>query len=130
MKIRTKKKDKLQLELTPLIDVVFLLLSFYMLTSSFNKPEGLPLELPAAEAAQITKDKPSTISIINELEVELDKETVKISELENSLKSFDMNKHSFIVRSDKKSQIGVLVSVLDAIQNSGGKNVSIATTRK
>ena len=130
MKIRTKTKKKLQLELTPLIDVVFLLLSFYMLTSSFNKPEGLPMELPEAEAAQTNKDKPSTISIINESEVELDEETVKISELENSLKSFDMKKHSFIVRSDKKSQVGVLVSVLDAIQNSGGKNVSIATTRK
>lgn len=129
MKIRKKKKEQSHLELTPLIDVVFLLLSFYMLTSTFNKSEGLPLELPTAEAAQLNENKTNTISIVNNTQVSVNDKNINISDLAKNLEDLDMKTHSFIIRSDKRSKVGTLVSVLDAIQSAGGNSVSIATEK-
>ena len=130
MKLPKRKKNTTLLELTPLIDIVFLLLSFYMLTSSFNAAEGLPMELPTADAPRVDTNKACTISIIDKDQVQFDDNKIPIFKLHDNIKSLDMNRHSFLIRSDKKSNVGTLVSVLEIIQDAGGKNVSIATTKR
>lgn len=63
MNFRSREKEELDLNLTPLIDVVFLLLIFFMVTTTFNRETELKIELPKAEGSAPAVEKVLEISI-------------------------------------------------------------------
>ncbi len=61
---RTQYRDNLRLNLTPLIDMVFLLLVFFMMTTTFNRESQLEINLPEATSAESTPVTPSVIRVV------------------------------------------------------------------
>ncbi|VAX17516.1 Biopolymer transport protein ExbD/TolR [hydrothermal vent metagenome] len=118
--------------LTPLIDIVFLLLIFFMLTAHFVQDEAIKINLPEASGAEeVNETKIVKISIDKNDNVFLDDESVDLISLEpklvSALKSHE-NK-SVQIRGDNDSGLGIAVSILDMARRAGATDVDIITKR-
>ena len=128
---RKNRREHLVPELTPLIDVVFLLLIFFMVSSVFKKEElALLLNLPKAEAGKADETPKNFITI------ELSKDSMayegvklELSELQNRVESID--KKSLVnLRVDGEVQYDRVVTILDLLQKYKLENLSLITTKK
>jgi len=116
--------------LTPLIDIVFLLLVFFMLTAHFVTDEGLPIELPEAESAISLEDQePLEIKITNAGQITFAGQQVQIEGLNDYLRPLLAAKKEkrVLIRGDKDVGLGDSVKVIDAARMAGATGVDIVT---
>ena len=119
------------LDLTPMIDIVFNLLIFFLLTLSFTQA-SLPLNLPEAETAVPREVKTIRVEVKNRDEIMLDGRRIALPGLYPAFQSAvqaDPNKELELF-SDKAISFGVVVEVLDLAKKAGIKNISVATSAK
>ena len=116
------------LRITPLIDIIFLLLLFFMLTSVFVQP-GLPVDLPEAATAEFQEEQTGVVIYIsrfgdialNEQRVAFDDLAVMIAEqLQRS------SRPQVTIQADKEVAFGLFVRVLDAAKEAGGEDLIIS----
>ena len=125
-----KKREMLVPDLTPLIDVVFILLIFFIVSSVIKKDElALNLALPSSS----TKIK---VSNAKEFNIELKNNTIALNGIKISLKKLDKelenikNKNkSIYLRIDKKTPYEKLVNILDSLQKNELNNISLITNK-
>ncbi len=135
MNFRPRQRRSVDVNLTPLIDVVFLLLIFFMVTTTFNRQSELKIELPEAAAA-IEPESVEPIELVidakgryfvNEQElVNTQPETVQAA-LQEAMK--DHEEASLIIRADAQTPHQSVVTAMDAAAKLGLTRLSIATTR-
>ncbi|MFK5914207.1 MAG: biopolymer transporter ExbD [Woeseiaceae bacterium] len=119
--------------LTPLIDIVFLLLVFFMLTAHFVKDEVLDITLPEAESA-------TTLDNEEALEIVLDKrghilikqKYIAVSDLDKILQQMLSGRKNkqVILRGDEVAQLGLTVKVMDAARKAGAVSLDIITQKR
>ncbi len=114
-----------QLEITPLIDCVFLLLIFFMLTSNFVVRRGINIKLPRASVQEVVKTRVVTITISSEDIIYLDGKIFTRGELERYLKK--LKPHSIFIKADRDSTLGVVVEIWDICKQLGINKIGIAT---
>ncbi len=126
-----KKREFITPELTPLIDVVFLLLIFFLVSSVFKKDEfALLLNLPVTESGEGAKEKVDEINIeINNSSFALNKEKLSINELEEKLKNYEA-KVSINIRADEESAYKHLIKVFEILQTQNKENISLITKKQ
>lgn len=128
---RRNRRESLTMDLTPLIDVVFLLLVFFLVTSVFKKDElALLLKLPKTEqgAGSQKKIEQITIELSNE-EVAIDGEKIEMEGLEANLEK--AQKETLInLRVDGDVRYERLVKVLDLLQVKKLENISLITNKE
>lgn len=121
------------LSLTPLIDVVFLLLIFFLVTTRFEEEErDMAVNLPKASAAEPTifQGKEIFVTITPEGEYFLEGKQYSAASLENKLKSLYENnpgKQKVKIRADEKSRTSHLVTVMNACNQANIRDYTIAT---
>ena len=126
MKLALKHKNA-RIELIPLIDIIFLLLVFFIYSMlSMAVYRGIPVTLPNAETVESTKDKALFITIDDKGNVFLDKELVK-DDLLSHLKREHMAcpQKTAIISGDGDSPYRVFVDVLDKVRIAGFRKVSM-----
>jgi biopolymer transport protein ExbD len=117
---------KRQIEITPLIDCVFLLLIFFMLTSNFVVTPGVNIELPQAASAKTVDSRKITLNISAEDIVYLKDKVLTSWELKQYL---ERNKvKSVFIKADKNSSLGAVISIWDLCKRAGIK-VSVAAKK-
>ncbi|HEC29047.1 MAG TPA: biopolymer transporter ExbD [Gammaproteobacteria bacterium] len=135
MNLGGKPKDEPDVNLTPLIDVVFLLLIFFMVSTTFKKDTEIKVDLPEASAEPIKKNRKVFEIIIdargryfvNKKELVSNKiKTMKQVLLKNMGKD---SKKPLIIRADYKAPHGSVVMVMDAARQLGIVKLSIATSQ-
>ncbi|MBU1152649.1 biopolymer transporter ExbD [bacterium] len=129
MKFRKVLVLKARLDMAPLIDVVFLLLIFFLLTSSFVLQPGIKVKLPKAKTTEISKEEEVYITIDKDNFLYLNEKLIPEEELNKRLlrlASEDPNK-LVIVKADQDVRHGRVVGVLDQIKRSGLSKLAIAT---
>jgi len=125
-----KRPESLTPDITPLIDVVFILLIFFIVSSVFKKEElVLMLDLPASQAEELKIDE-QEIS----LEISVDKfaiygKEVTILELEEKLSLITKKTKNIIVRIDKSVPYERVVKVLDSLQKYDLNNLALVTKK-
>ena len=133
MRFQTHKRDEVQLDITPLVDVVFLLLIFFMLSTTLSINPGIKVDLPRASAKQVKKKK-TTVRIAIEASGRIYADGKKISlQKLNGIFSGLAKKDPetlVIIEADKKVYHGVVVKVMDAAKISGLNKLAIATEPK
>lgn len=119
------------MDLTPLIDVVFLLLIFFLLTSVSAKPM-MPLNLPEAETSVAAEQATVVVAIKLDGNVYVNNEPVAIEALPATLENlFENNaKRELNLMSDKGVVFGRVVQVLDIAQKAGAENIAVVTENK
>ncbi|PJA32129.1 MAG: biopolymer transporter ExbD [Zetaproteobacteria bacterium CG_4_9_14_3_um_filter_53_7] len=116
--------------LTPLIDIVFLLLVFFMLTAHFVRDEGLPIELPeAASAVSLEEQKPIEIKISGDGLISVAGQQVPVERLGSILTPLlaGSPEKRVMIRGDKDAGLGDSVRVIDAARLAGATGVDIVT---
>ena len=125
-----KKRSELLVDLTPMIDVVFLMLIFFMVSTSFTAANSLKLELPQSKAQVANKDeKQVSVSINAEGELFVQEERVKDGDLRRRVLNISKGDPNMrvVLRADAEARHKRVVYVLDTIRELGMGKVGIAT---
>ncbi len=119
-----------EVNLTPLIDMVFILLIFFIVTSSFVKESGIEVNRPSAQTAERQERGNIIIAANAKGEVWIDKHQVDIHTLRAHVERLraENPEGSVVIMADEKSQTGLLVQIMDQVRLAGVSNVSIAAT--
>jgi len=129
MKFKTKKKKGNIINITSLIDVLFLLLIFMMVSSTFMEEPGIKLDLPETKSAPSIKKSKYILSIEKSGKLFLNKKSVSLTNLETNLKTIllKMKDESLILKGDANISYGKVVKIMDIVKKSGVKKLIIST---
>lgn len=126
-----RKTEIITPDLTPLIDVVFILLIFFIVSSVFKKEElALMLTLPPSQAQEIEVEIKQINIELSRDELALKGEKVSIAEFEKSLKTIMKKDKPIIVRIDQDVTYKRLVIILDLLQKYSLNNLALVTNKK
>ena len=130
---RRKKREELRVELTPMIDVVFLLLIFFMISTTFIETPGLSIKLPESSTS-IADREPDEVKIYlsKEGEIFLQEEKINIAALRAHLKTFGERSRGVtcLLLADEEARHGQVVQLMDTAKESGFGKLAIATEAK
>jgi len=116
-----------QIDIAPLVDVIFQLLIFFMLTSSFIVPSGIRVNLPKAVTSQMVKSKSLEIVVSGENVIYIEGRVVNIQELKPILKELQTRDQPLLIKADRRARLGRVVEIWDMARNLGLSQVNIAT---
>ncbi|CED56694.1 TonB system biopolymer transport protein ExbD/TolR [Aliivibrio wodanis] len=119
-----------QVDLTPLIDVVFILLIFFILSANFQKESSIEVDRPSASSSTVKEaSKTLTVSVDRNHQIWFKDSVVNLTQLQFEMKSVVLKKEKIntIINADKSVDTGTLVQIIDAIRLTGISNVAIAT---
>ena len=124
---RRKQKD-MGIEMGPLMDVVFILLIFFVVTSSFTRETGVDVTKPQAQSASQLEKENLLIAITREGTIHMNERQVDLASLQDILKQSlaKTPDREAVVIADIEAETGVLVQVIDMCYLAGVKKVSIA----
>ncbi|MBN2236027.1 MAG: biopolymer transporter ExbD [Bacteroidales bacterium] len=134
MAIKSRNKKKVEFNMSAMSDLVFLLLIFFMITSTLISPNAIKLLLPSSSSKTMSKQN-VTVYINDQFNYYLDKRKVEQNELQQVL-SAELGPYSdgtVVLRSDKSVPVQYVVSVIDAVndinKSSGQKHKVILATK-
>lgn len=132
MEFERKRHNHTHFNIAPLVDMVFLLLLFFMLTSHWIQEPAIRIRLPESSTAEVKSEQVKTIFITQNGDIYFMDKRVAIQNLRNAIEEQirDREKDFLKIKSDKEANVGLLVSVIDEVRRSGVKNFSIVTTQK
>jgi biopolymer transport protein ExbD len=133
MQFEGRRKASQMPNLTPLIDIVFLLLVFFMLTSHFVREQSLNIDLPVADSGEaVSEDGQLEVVINTEGLFLIDEHIVEEHNLEGVLRQHlgERMEKLVRVRGDRGSPLGKAVMVLDAARKAGADSVDIVTEKQ
>ncbi|MBL7070725.1 MAG: biopolymer transporter ExbD [Candidatus Omnitrophica bacterium] len=119
-----------QLDIAPLVDVVFLLLIFFMLTSSFIFQPGIKVNLPKAVTSEAVHEKSLVILVTNSNLVYLNERAITTKELDTRLKIAAKEKKPLLIKSDRNASVGKIVEIWDMCRDAGISQINIATSQE
>lgn len=132
MKIKsfTDREESPQVDLTPLIDVVFILLIFFILSANFQKESTIEVNRPSASSSTLkSESKILTVSVDRDQNIWFNGQNINLSQLQLQVKAQLTNSQTInaIVNADRSLDTGTLISIIDTLRLSGITNVAIAT---
>lgn len=129
MEFRAKKPRKALINITSLIDVLFLLLIFVMVSSTFLEQPGIKLELPQAQSAVVVQQQEYSLYVDKEGKLFLNDKPITDKDLEEKLKDAlpTMKDNSLILKADRDVSHGIVVQIMDIVKKSGVKKLVIGT---
>lgn len=121
-------EDDAQIDLTPMLDMSFILLIFFIVTTSFVKEAGIDVNRPSAKTAERKERGNILIAIRPSGEIWIDKKVVDLRAVRATVERLHAEnpEGSVVIIADKTSQTGVLVETMDQVRLAGVYNVSIA----
>jgi len=124
-------KEETEINLTPMLDVVFIMLIFFIVTTSFVKETGIDVNRPSAKSTQQKGKANILIAIKNNDEIWIDKRMVDIRSVRANIERLKATntQSSVVIQSDTEARTGVLVKVMDQIRLAGIFNISISTLK-
>ena len=134
MNFRITREEEPQLNLTPLIDVVFLLLIFFMVSTTFDKQSELSIDLPQADGQPVKANKTFKIEIaidgqghyfVNQRRLKED--NLKTLKRAIQITKADHKKIQMVISSDKNTPYQAFITAMDAAKQLGLDRVNLAT---
>lgn len=134
---RNRKRQDLVLNIAPLIDVVFLLLIFFMVATSFDEKGAFNLELPKSTQKQEVKENKEIQVIIDKdkkifIKIDKDLKNININDLHAKLLEIIANNSNknVIISADKNLSYGYIVEIMDLVKEAGANQINIDTSIK
>ena len=130
MELRVKKKRSLVINLTSLMDVMFLLLIFFMVTTTFLSQPAIKLQLPSARHAEAERAEPVVVHIDQMGRVYLNDNPMELGLLGSALERemAERTEKTVVLKADSRVSHGVVVQVLDAVKAAGVEKLSVSTS--
>jgi len=121
-------EEESEVNLTPMLDVVFIMLIFFIVTASFVKESGIEVNRQYASQAEEKKSANIFIAIAENGQVWIDKRMVDVRAVRANIERLHAEnpQGSVVIQADRDSKNGVLVQVLDAAKAAGVEKVALA----
>jgi len=128
-RLRVISEDESGIDLTPMLDVVFILLIFFIVTTSFVKESGIDINRPKASTSTSKPKANIMIGIDENGSVWIDKREVDIRAVRANVQSLRAinPEGGVIIQADTQSSTGVLVKVMDQVRMAGVEDISISS---
>ncbi|MBU4310414.1 biopolymer transporter ExbD [bacterium] len=132
MQFEGRRRISTRLNIAPLIDVVFLLLIFFMLSSHFVTQPGIKITLPSAITAKLHPEEDIIISITEDSNLYLNERLVTLENLLEQLRIeiTKTEKKTVIIKADEKIDLGLAVKVMDIAKQADAQKLIISTRLK
>ena len=123
--------DESQVDLTPLIDVVFIMLIFFIVTATFIKETGIDVNKPDAPTAEVKKKANILIAIDSSNNIWIDRRKVDIRAVRPNIERLHAEnpQGSVVIQADEESKNKMLVEVMDAARQAGVYNIALAAEK-
>ena len=121
-----------KMETSAFADIIFLLLIFFLLSSSFILPTEIPVSPPKSDSSETSQDQPVVVTVTKTGDTYVDDEKVPFDELGTALASRLENApvKSVLVRGDESISLGRLVEVMDLARSAGAEKLAIAAEKR
>ena len=123
--------DESEVNITPLIDIVFIMLIFFIVTATFVKEAGIDVNKPDAPTAEVKKKANILIAIDANNNIWLDRRKIDIRSVVPNIKRLrsENPEGSVVIQADEESKNKMLVEVMDAARQAGVTNIALAAER-
>ena len=120
------------INLTPLIDMVFILLIFFLVTASFTKESGIDVDRPTAQTANREEQGSMIIGVSKDGEIWIDNQKIDLRAVRAHVEHLQAQnpEGTVIILADKNARTGTTIEVLDQVRLAGVSNVSIAASNE
>ena len=127
-----QNEDESAIDITPMLDIVFIMLIFFVVTSSFVKESGIDVNRPTASTAERKETGSILVAISMDNNVWIDKRQVNPDAIRSNIERLHAEnpEGAVVIQADKASTSGLLVKVMDQIRLAGVTNISIAAKTK
>ena len=130
MNFKKRWKEDIRVDITPLIDVVFILLLFFIVTTTFVVAPGITVELPKSKSVEIKREKKELrVVITKEKQIFLNARKITLPELSRELLKYaKVNKDAVVIlQADENVNHGTVVTIMDTAKSAGLHRLAIAT---
>jgi biopolymer transport protein ExbD len=119
-----------QIDIAPFMSIIFLLLIFIMLSSSFITQPGIKINLPRVVTSELIKSNNIEIIVNGENEVYLNNRIVSTNDLKALFKQTAHKNETVLIKSDKHASLGVVAEIWDLARSMGIAYINIATNQE
>ena len=126
---RRLKIEKGMIDLTPMVNIFFLLFIFFLFTSSFIFQPGIKVSLPKAVTSEVMQLDNVTITVTKDDKIYLEDKQITKEELMGRLKMLAKEKMGLLIRADNRAPLGRIVEIWDACRREGVAQINIATNQ-
>lgn len=129
---RAVAEDEAQIDLTPMLDVVFIMLIFFIVTASFIKEAGIEVTRPEASTSEPKENVNILVAISATNEIWMDKRRIDVRAVRANIERLHAEnpKGAVVIQADNESNTETVAGVLDAAREAGVYDVSLATDDK
>ncbi len=118
------------INISPLIDVIFILLIFFIVTMVFADGDALKVDVPRAETATAVESKPLTVVVGSDSSISVYGRTVTLGELESVLRGHMASNRSVVLRGDGDAPLSAIVAVMDCAKSCGADEIYVSADKK
>ncbi|MCW8878350.1 MAG: biopolymer transporter ExbD [Kangiellaceae bacterium] len=124
-----EEEDDSEINMTPMLDVVFIMLIFFIVTASFVKQTGVEVNRPEAKTATKKEQANILVAITPTNEIWIDKRRIDPERVQANIERLHAEnpQGTVVIQADEKATTDVLVKVMDAARSAGVYDVSLAT---
>lgn len=128
---RHSDNDEAQIDLTSMLDIVFIMLIFFIVTSSFVRESGVEVNRPQASNVAAQKDAGIFIAITAANDIYIDKRIVDVERVQASVERLllEQPEASLVIQADEYAYNGTVIKVMDAAKAAGVKNIALAAEK-
>ena len=132
MRRPSKQTDEKVADLTPMLDVVFIMLIFFIVTATFIKETGVEVNRPDTETAEMKKTVSLLVGVARDSGVWIDKKKVDIRNVRPTMERLHAEnpKGGLVIQADGESKVEKVLAIMDAARAIGINQVAIAGEEK
>ncbi len=132
MREHAQKEDEAEINMTPMLDIVFIMLIFFIVTAAFVKEAGVQINRPEASH---TFQKPRTsilIAVTATDQVWMNRRRVEIKALRMTIEKLHSEnpRGTIVIQADRRAKAGLTLQVMDAVKQAGIENITLSTLKK
>ncbi|MEZ9374774.1 ExbD/TolR family protein [Vibrio cyclitrophicus] len=129
---RHSKNEEAQIDLTSMLDIVFIMLIFFIVTSSFVRESGVEVNRPQASNVVSQKDAGIFVAITSANDIFIDKRVVDVERVQATLEHLLLEQPdaSLVIQADEHAYNGTVVKVMDVAKGAGVKNIALAADKR
>ena len=128
-----EEKELISINITPLIDIVFLLLVFFMLATSFIQKSAIEINLTSGETVKIENKQNTIVLILNKKGlIYLNNKVINISNIKNEIRNIVKKnpKYSILIKSHKKIPVQKVIRLIEEVRLAGTDNIKLVNLKK
>lgn len=132
MREHAQKEEEAEINMTPMLDIVFIMLIFFIVTATFIKEAGIVVDKPEAVTAEKQDRASILIAITDNDEIWINRQKVDLKSLRTNIEKLHAEnpQGTVVVQADVRSKAGLLIAVTEAVNASGVPSVAVSTEEK